>query len=56
MGTLKYTIDYVKTCNLELLYLVFGNELSLRHFIFKFSNALFSHFYDAIDFHSYDVN
>jgi hypothetical protein len=35
MGALKYTIGSVKTCNLEnLLYLVFGNETSLRHFLF----------------------
>jgi hypothetical protein len=34
MEALKYTIDFVQTCNLEMLYLVFGNEVSLRHFIF----------------------
>jgi len=35
MGALKYTIGFVKTCNLEnLLYLVFGNEISLRHLNF----------------------
>jgi hypothetical protein len=38
-----------------MLYLVFGNEISLRHLIFKFSNALFSHFCDAIDSHSYEI-
>jgi hypothetical protein len=31
MGALKYTIGFVKTCDLELLYLVFENEISLRH-------------------------
>jgi hypothetical protein len=31
MVALNYTIDFVKTCNLEMLYLVFGNEVSLRH-------------------------
>ncbi len=34
MGALKYTIGFVKTCNLELLYLVFGNEMSLKHLNF----------------------
>jgi hypothetical protein len=29
MEALKYTIDFVKTSNLEMLYLVFGNEVSL---------------------------
>jgi hypothetical protein len=56
MEALKYTIDFVKTCNLEMLYLVFGNEVSLRHLKFLFSNTLFTHFYDAITFHSYDAN
>jgi hypothetical protein len=50
MGALKYTIDFVKTCNLEILYLVSGNEVSLKHLIFKFSNALFTHFHDALLF------
>jgi hypothetical protein len=27
MGAVKYTIGFVKTCNLEMLYLVFGNEV-----------------------------
>ncbi len=31
MVALKYIIDFVKTCNLEMLYLVFGNEANLRH-------------------------
>ncbi len=31
MVALKYIIDFVKTCNLEMLYLVFGNEVNLRH-------------------------
>jgi hypothetical protein len=56
MEALKYTVDFVETCNLEMLYLVFGNEVSLRHLNFLFSNTLFTHFYDAIAFHSYDVN
>jgi hypothetical protein len=30
MVALKYTIDFVKTCKLEMLHLVFGNEVSLR--------------------------
>jgi len=34
MEVLKYTIDFVKTCNLEILYLIFGNEVSLRHLSF----------------------
>jgi hypothetical protein len=34
MEALKYTINIVKTCNLEMLYWVFGNEVSLRHLIF----------------------
>jgi hypothetical protein len=38
-----------------MLYLVFGNEVSLRHLIFKFSNTLFIHFYDANFFHSYEI-
>jgi hypothetical protein len=37
MVTLKYTIDFVKTCNLEMLYLVTRNEISLRHLNFLFS-------------------
>jgi hypothetical protein len=36
MGALNYTIGFVKTCNLKMLYLVFGNEMSLRHLIFYF--------------------
>ncbi len=28
------TIDFVKICNLEILYFVFGNEVSLRHLKF----------------------
>jgi hypothetical protein len=36
MRALKYTIGFVKTCNLKMLYLVFGNEISLRHLIFNF--------------------
>jgi hypothetical protein len=55
MGALKYTIDFLKTCNLEMLYLVFGNEISLKHLILKFSNGLFTHFYDAIAFHFYEI-
>jgi hypothetical protein len=38
-----------------MLYLVFGNEVSLRHLKFLFSNALFTHFCDAIAFHSYEI-
>jgi hypothetical protein len=34
MGALKYTICFVKKSNLEMLYLVFGNEVNLRHLIF----------------------
>jgi len=55
MEALKYIVDFVKTCNLEMLYLICGNEVSLRHFNFLFSNALFTHFYDAIAFHSYEI-
>jgi len=55
MEALKYTINFVKTCNLKMLYLVFGNEVSLRHLNFLFSNTLCTHFYDVIDFHSYEV-
>jgi hypothetical protein len=55
MEALKYIIDIVKTCNLKMLYLVFGNEVNLKHVIFKFSNALFTHFCDAITFHSYEI-
>jgi hypothetical protein len=33
-GALKCTIGFVKTCNLEMLYLVFGNEISLKHLNF----------------------
>jgi len=50
MEALKYSVDFVKTCNLKILYLVFGNEVSLRHLIFKFSITLFIYFYDAIFF------
>jgi hypothetical protein len=45
----------VKTCNLEMSYLVFGNEVNLRHLNFLFSNTLFTHFYNAIAFHSYEI-
>jgi hypothetical protein len=31
MVALKYTIDFVKKYNLQMLYLVVGNEVSLRH-------------------------
>jgi hypothetical protein len=55
MEALKYTIDFVKTCNLEMSYLVFGNEVNLRHLNFLFSNTLFTHFYNAIAFHSYEI-
>jgi hypothetical protein len=55
MATLKYTIGFVKTCNLEMLYLVFGNEISLRHLNFHFFNTSFTHFYDAMFFHSYEI-
>jgi hypothetical protein len=55
VGALKYIIDFVKTCNLKMLYLVFGNEVSLKHLVFKFSNELFTHFYDAIAFHIYEI-
>jgi hypothetical protein len=55
MVVLKYTINFVKTYNLEMLYLVFGNEVSLRHLNFLFSNALFTHFYDVIVYHSYEI-
>jgi hypothetical protein len=34
--------------------LVFGNEVNLRHFLKNISKALFTHFYDAIDFHFYE--
>jgi hypothetical protein len=55
MLALKYTVDFVKTYNLEMLYLVIGNEVSWRHLNFLFSNALFTHFYDATAFHSYEI-
>jgi hypothetical protein len=55
MGALKYTICFVKGSNLEMLYLVFGNEVNLRHLNFKFSNTLFTHFYNVIAFHSYEI-
>jgi hypothetical protein len=38
-----------------MLYLVFGNEVSLRHLKNKNSNTLLTHFYDAITFHSYEI-
>ncbi len=34
MQALKYTIDFVKTCDFKMLYLTFGNETSSRHLIF----------------------
>jgi hypothetical protein len=55
MVDLKNTIDFVKTCNLKMLYLLFGNEVSLKHLNFLFSNALLTHFYDVIAFHSYEI-
>jgi hypothetical protein len=55
MEGLNYTIDFVKTCNLKMSYLVFGIEVNLRHLNFLFSKALFIHFYNAIDFHSYEI-
>jgi hypothetical protein len=55
IGSLKYIIDFVKTCNLEMLYLVFGNEVCLKHLNLIFSNALFTHFYDGIAFHFYEI-
>jgi hypothetical protein len=36
MGALKCTIGFVKTYNLEMLYLVFGNEISLNIYILNF--------------------
>jgi hypothetical protein len=56
MEALEYTIDFVKTCNLKMLYLVFGTKVCITHLNLLFSNALFTHFYDAIVIHSYDVN
>jgi hypothetical protein len=47
MEALKYSIDFVKTCNLKLLYLVFENEVNLTHLNMLLSNTLFRHFYDA---------
>jgi hypothetical protein len=44
MEVLKYTINFVKKCNLKMLYLVFGNEVSFKHLKYLFSNALFTHF------------
>ncbi len=35
MKALKYTIIFVKTCNLKMIYLVFGNELNLKHLNFN---------------------
>jgi hypothetical protein len=40
METLKYTIDFVKKCNSKILYLVFGNQVSLTHLQMLFSNRL----------------
>jgi hypothetical protein len=34
MGALKYTISFVKTCNLEMLYLDFGDEISFKILVF----------------------
>jgi hypothetical protein len=34
MVALKYTIDFVKTDNFEMLHLVIGNEVSLRNLNF----------------------
>jgi hypothetical protein len=39
-----------------MLYLVFGNEVSLRHLNFLFSNALFTHFSDVIGFCCYEIH
>jgi hypothetical protein len=36
MWALKYTITFVKTCNLKMLYLFFGNEVRLDISIFNF--------------------
>ena len=36
MEALKYTINFVKTCNLKMLYLFFGNEVRLDISIFNF--------------------
>jgi len=47
MEALKYSIDFVKTCNLKLLYLVFGNEVNLAQLNMLLSNTLLKHFYDA---------
>jgi hypothetical protein len=55
MEALKYTIDFVKTCTLKLLYLVFGNEINLTHLNMLLSNTLFRHFYDAIASNINDV-
>jgi len=38
-----------------MLYFIFGNEISLTHLNMLFSNVLFTHFYDAIAFHSYEI-
>jgi hypothetical protein len=35
--------------------LVFENEVSLTHLNFLFSNPLFTHFYDEIDFYSCEI-
>jgi hypothetical protein len=48
MEALKYTIDFVKACTLELLYLVFRNEVNLTHLNMLSSNTLFRHFHDVI--------
>jgi hypothetical protein len=55
MVALKNTIDFGKTCNLKMLYLFFGNEVSLKDLDFLFSNALLTHFYDVIAFHSSEI-
>jgi len=38
-----------------MLYLVFGNEVRLTDLKVLFSNALFTHFYETIAFHSYEI-
>jgi hypothetical protein len=40
----------VKTYNLWMLYLVFGNEVRLTYLKVLFSNKLFTNFYETIAF------
>jgi len=61
MKTLKYTIIFVKTCNLKMIYLVFGNELNLKHLNLNFQCIIYTLLWRNCfsllwHLHSYDVN